>query len=449
MLEVNKIETKTDRNERLFNYHMTAIVGIINRNGAAFAADSAATHTLSADNKKKITNHANKVFELSKYHPVGVAICGTLSFMGVPWEDIIKQYRANVEKTDFPHLLDYVQNFMKFVREAILPKFVDEQKGQMRHLCVGLRQEVIDIAVKDLQEKGRDGKSITSLDLFPIICTKLTQFIEDYSKEKMRNGKDFEGYSIEDFTAYARDIISGVLKELTEDDNCPEGFKDLFAEALYNILLSRNHVYFPTTELIFWGYGEDDLFPSCHSILISSAFNGRIRWTDQTDFVVSNSSPAWIIPYAQTDVANTVVRGVDQNLRDHFSGKANEVLNKFKMDLVQKLDEVNAPDDLKKAIAGLDTNPYTALFTGDMNDYIQENYIDKLMDTVSYLMKEDLADMAESLVRMTCLKRHFTTDEETVGGPVDVAVATRGDGFAWIKRKHYFSPDINHHYFER
>lgn len=35
---------------------MTAIVGIINRKGAAFAADSAATHTLSDDKKKKITN---------------------------------------------------------------------------------------------------------------------------------------------------------------------------------------------------------------------------------------------------------------------------------------------------------------------------------------------------------------------------------------------------------
>lgn len=428
---------------------MTAIVGIINRNGAAFAADSAATHTLSADNKKKITNHANKVFELSKYHPVGVALCGSLSFMGVSWEDIIKLYRVKLERESFPHLQDYVQDFIKFVRETILPKFVDEQKGQLGHLCGGLRQEVIDIAVNELQEKGKDVKSITSLDLFPIICTKLTQFVEDYSKENMRNGKDFEGYSIEEFTNYAQDIISGVLKELTEDDNCPEGFKGLFTEALYNILLSKNHVYFPTTELIFWGYGADDLFPSCHSILTSSAFDKRIRWTNQTDFVVSNSSPAWIIPYAQTDVANTVVRGVDQNLRDQFSGKANEALNKFKMDLVQKLDEINAPEDLKNAVAGLDTSPYTALFTGDMNDYIQENYIDKLMDTVSYLMKEDLADMAESLVRMTCLKRHFTTDEETVGGPVDVAVATRGDGFVWIKRKHYFSPDINHHYFER
>ncbi len=36
-----------------------------------------------------------------------------------------------------------------------------------------------------------------------------------------------------------------------------------------------------------------------------------------------------------------------------------------------------------------------------------------------------------------------------VGGPVDVTVKTKGDGFVWIKRKHYFSADINHHYFER
>lgn len=38
---------------------MTAIVGTINRRGVAFAADSAATHTVSS--KHKITNHANKI----------------------------------------------------------------------------------------------------------------------------------------------------------------------------------------------------------------------------------------------------------------------------------------------------------------------------------------------------------------------------------------------------
>lgn len=61
---------------------MTAIVGTINRRGVAFAADSAATHT--ASYKHKITNHANKIFELSKEHPVGIAICGNLDFLGLP-----------------------------------------------------------------------------------------------------------------------------------------------------------------------------------------------------------------------------------------------------------------------------------------------------------------------------------------------------------------------------
>lgn len=68
-----------------------------------------------------------------------------------------------------------------------------------------------------------------------------------------------------------------------------------------------------------------------------------------------------------------------------------------------------------------------------MDEYIQTNYIEKLVNTISYLSKEDLADMAESLVRMTYLKRRITSEEESVGGPVDVAVITKGDGFIWLK----------------
>lgn len=58
------------------------------------------------------------------------------------------------------------------------------------------------------------------------------------------------------------------------------------------------------------------------------------------------------------------------------------------------------------------------------------------MDIVKFLSKEDLADMAESLVKMTGLKRRVTTDEESVGGPVDVAVApkfaTKQDKFSFL-----------------
>ena len=41
----------------------------------------------------------------------------------------------------------------------------------------------------------------------------------------------------------------------------------------------------------------------------------------------------------------------------------------------------------------------------------------------------------------------MTFAEESVGGPVDVAVISKGDGFIWIKRKHYFDPSLNSHFF--
>jgi hypothetical protein len=51
--------------------------------------------------------------------------------------------------------------------------------------------------------------------------------------------------------------------------------------------------------------------------------------------------------------------------------------------------------------------------------------------------------MAESLVNLTSFKRKFSRDAETVGGPIDVAVISKADGFVWIKRKHYFAKDLN------
>ena len=48
------------------------------------------------------------------------------------------------------------------------------------------------------------------------------------------------------------------------------------------------------------------------------------------------------------------------------------------------------------------------------------------------------AGMAESLIAVTNLQRHITSSEESVGGPVDVAVITRSEGFVWMKHKNWF-----------
>ena len=44
-------------------------------------------------------------------------------------------------------------------------------------------------------------------------------------------------------------------------------------------------------------------------------------------------------------------------------------------------------------------------------------------------------------------KRKMSMDAETVAGPIDVAVISKGGGFIWINRKHYFERELNPQFF--
>ncbi|HUI72200.1 MAG TPA: hypothetical protein VL354_16895, partial [Spirochaetia bacterium] len=81
-------------------------------------------------------------------------------------------------------------------------------------------------------------------------------------------------------------------------------------------------------------------------------------------------------------------------------------------------------------------------------DTTKRGRYEALIGVISTLPKIELAQMAESLVTLTSLKRHISASAETVGGPIDVALLSKGDGLIWIKRKHYFDKDLNYHFFE-
>lgn len=422
---------------------MTAIVGTLNRRGIAFAADSAATLTISG--KQKITNHTNKIFALSKKYPVGVAVYNNLDFHGVPWENLFKMYRDNhLKDNSFGALSEYADDFWQYVSNTILPKLSQDQKVHVAIMTNGLYNETKSIAENALSSEGL---SSDTTHLFPKMIEILKRFTTDYSKGEI--GEGFEGYSKEMFISFADPIVSSILTPSISDINYPTDFINVFEEALYWICMSKSNVYLNYTGIVFWGYGEEDLFPSYYHYQVGLAFDNRIKHVELEHYNVSNSNNACVVPFAQPDVANTVVRGIDQKLKDTITDGVYHHFDSFRNDIKEVLRKASAPDILLNAIANINIGDMVSPFVDDLNNYIRENYTGKLLDTVALLNKEDLADMAESLVRMTSLKRHVTTDDETVGGPVDVAVITKGDGFIWIKRKHYFTPELNHHYFEK
>ena len=76
----------------------------------------------------------------------------------------------------------------------------------------------------------------------------------------------------------------------------------------------------------------------------------------------------------------------------------------------------------------------------DLDRTLQDQkYRDPILDIVASLPTINLTEMTEALINITSLRRHTSTDQDTVVGPVDVAIISKVGGFVWVKRKNNLS----------
>lgn len=417
---------------------MTSIVGVLNRQGAAFAADSAVTHA----KVHKITNHANKLFSLSKYQPVGVALYNNSSFMGVPWETIIKCFRQYLGELSFKTLAEYINAFWDFLKFDVINRWPDLQVSNLVSFAQSYYKQIYD---ETLKETG-DAIDINDTKKFFSVCiSKMQVYNNVYSAKPVC--EDLGSLTLTDIDSYIGDKIDILLEPLLKMENCPSNLKEKYLSSMLSILKACENTYTSYTGLVFWGFGEDEYFPSYYEYNISIAFDDRLKY-----FFVKGADTekgAAIASFAQTDMAITLMHGIAPDLRTQCYKYYEETMNEFKDELLCQLKVANAPQKLLDVIGAINFNSKAKKYIDGMENYIKLNHTDKLLESISYLSKEDLAEIAENMVSMTYLNRRFTSQEESVGGPVDVAVITKGDGFVWIKRKHYFDASINHQYFER
>lgn len=106
---------------------MSAGICIMNKNAIAMAADSAVT----IGQHIAIHNSANKLFALSRYEPVGVIIYANASFMQIPIEIIIKQYKSYLSKKKFNSLEDYVLDFINYLEYDTTLDYINGNKTKI------------------------------------------------------------------------------------------------------------------------------------------------------------------------------------------------------------------------------------------------------------------------------------------------------------------------------
>lgn len=426
---------------------MTAEVGILNRIGVALAADSAVT--VGIESMKKVYNSANKLFSLSKHHPVGIMIYGGANFMSIPWETIIKTYREKLGSEKKNKLKEYYDDFIDFIKND--PRLYNHESE-----TVLVQQVFNEIFLSLLNEiEGRINSYISNEQSVPNESTVenwILNLAGVYTENIKMNWNIVSGFDGDFYTEFKKRHEKYIMAVIDSHMTLELGqtARDQLFDMAYSLIAS-NILSNSSSGLVIAGYGEDELFPSMYDCQIEGIINGRLKIIENNPTVIGpvsgdTTATSAIKPFAQQDMVNSFMKGIDPFLENKTYEILHTIMTNFPDVIEQKITSILNQQD--KAIIkqlGIDI---LSSFQNELNQIQNDFYINPVIDVVNILPKEELAAMAEALVNLTSFKRRVSIEAETVGGPIDVAVITKGDGFVWIKRKHYFDPELNYPFFQ-
>lgn len=425
---------------------MTAEVAIANKQAVALAADSAVSIGPSAD---KIYTTALKIFQLAEGAPVGIMVSGAAEFLGIPWETIIKAYRNERGRAVRPKLKDYRDDFLEFIssHERLFSSHLQIRAAEQ--LIRTYFQYILRSIEEELSRFFNQTVPLSEDDVLDIIQDVVSEEQTRMSQEDRLNGFDARAANevrnaLEpQIDQFKEDVFSAFVLSFSISQKLTDLAVDMLTRNVD--LRSRNVIPLLRSELVFAGFGDDDFQPRLYSIEVEIMINNRIRWHEKGRYEVNEeqNKTAVIIPFAHTDMVDTFMQGIHPNIEDEKFKTVASVIATF-VNHIAEITEENDAQLGSRLRAGFTECVQSMLrATSDEWDSQKREHYTPIVDNVSVLPKEELGAMAESLVNLTKFRLRVSPERETVSGPIDVALISKGDGFIWLKRKHYFQAELN------
>lgn len=423
---------------------MTAEVAVLNRLGVALASDSAASVQLTGRNK---LYHADKLFMLSHCHPIGVMVNNSSMLANVPWETILKAFRKDLGSKSFARLEEYSSALFHFLNNTpdIFPREAQEDFIiDCLKVCIeNLKESAFGLAVQNKAlSKTTDPAALIEIGL----DTVLQQTIKTWSE--LETHVEMEGVY--------KDVVTLMSERiLTEVHDFEQPLSDTRRQLLYELarLFVAKVGVFPetTSNLVIAGFGNNDYFPVLQEFEVAGIFNGKLKHREAREIIkIGGRKNADIRTFAQAEVAENFLYGSNLKLHRSMVKHFNNFLLQHAEAIIEGFPARGRPrkEAYKSLVIQKLQDSAVELFE-EFARRRDEKFYNPIIESIAHLPKNELAQVASTLVSLSSFQKRVSMyEEETVGGPVDVAVITRGDGFVWVERKHYFKPELNPHYFD-
>ncbi|MDD1678468.1 MAG: hypothetical protein LUO93_04705 [Methanomicrobiales archaeon] len=425
---------------------MTAEIVIMNRESIAIAADSAVSLMGGQmGSPQKIFTSANKIFELSPAHSLCFMIFNYASFMGIPWEIILTSYQKKIQNLILATTEDYAKNFIDFLanEEDLVPADGEENYfiTNAYHYFLSIKQAIM----QNASDLVKTSKGITEEDVMKVPASTIQGLYDDLlaapyaasmiEEDLTRLRSTYDGKMTQ--------VILDVFETLPLSENSVTQLKSIAALFFVKSAGSLDPLSQDFSGVVVVGFGEKDIFPSLVSYWIEGRLNKKLKYTEKRNIKISFKNGAEIVPFAQHEMVDIFLSGIDSDFQEAFLHSIATTLYTYPEAMIDSIEELS--DDMKsryKTTFRVNTDEIMKNLNDELNNYRMSNFL-PIINVVVALPKSELAAMAESLVNITSLKRRVSLQAETVGGPVDVAVISKKDGFVWIKKKQYYSDALN------
>lgn len=403
---------------------MTCEIAILNRNAVALAADSAVTI-----GNDKIFHTVDKLFTLGDQHLVGIMIFGTSEFMGIGWETLVSLFSQTLPKNPLPHLTDYGEKLAEFILDKKGPVNEESEEYYVMSTVELFLRGIRDHTIGKVRERISKMGSVTT--------TEITVFLEESiaREEEMRvNDPPFNKNSRKKSVKIAkrsRKIILDMSTNIFEKMQPTSDQLNRIIACFVRTMTDKRRFLALNSGVVIAGFGGKDIFPSLQHF----SYEGRIEGILRNNLELSHkinavTSQAALIPFAQADEARTFIEGISPSIKTQIVQSSESFVDDVlgaalpaagtKREIESRTDLSN---DLKKKVHD------------HVMKLIYTSGISPVMQTVKVLPREELARLARALVSLSSFKKHVTHDKETVGGPIDVALISRAEGFTWVRKK--------------
>lgn len=405
---------------------MTCQVAVMNKNGLALATDSAVT----LGPQRKVYHSAEKLFRMSDTEPVAVMTYGNAEMLGIPWGTIIKTYRRKLGERRFDYLDQYAEDFLRYL-ESSNPLFpLDAQVESVRYHTADYWR---DMFLREIWKQYGEDTTAWPQEAWSRLSEAVAADREIWMRyEKLALlGPGFGDRVLNTYSTTMHELESHLFDGVEVPHEIREGLLNA-VKMMYEQDYFCQHC---TSGVVIAGFGEQEAFPKVLHYKVDTVVAGRLRYRKVDESIVTRSSNAFVIPFAQTHMVDLFYGGIFPTVQE----KVPEILDAVVRKHLGAGAQSGAPDvsvEEGQEVEGL-VDSIVQDFSERLEADTRATYTRPLIAAVGALPLSELCGLADALVSLTLFKARMSADEasETVGGDIDVAAISKGDGFVWVQRK--------------